>query len=383
MRQRVRVGVIGCGLIAQVMHLPYLAELGDRFEIGALCDVSSEVASACAERYGVARVHTDWGEMIDGGGLDAVLVLTYGSHAPMAVAAARAGLHALVEKPMGLSVAECREMVDAAAAAGTVLMVGTMKRYDPAAERLAALVGELDDLRLVRVTTLESPISPYIAHYPLVHASPARGRERPELPRDGDLAAQQAADEERVARALPDADENTRWCYRRILLDSLVHELNLLRATLGEPTEVTHAELSTRSVGLSLHFGATACHLSWVDLPGIARYSQELAFYAPDRRLTLTFPSPFLRSMPTRLTVEGGTPGTTEAWARDEQVAFDEAFKRELVELHDCIRDGRTPRTSGEDGLRDVALCASIARVHATREPEQHPTRTADQEVAQ
>jgi hypothetical protein len=64
-----------------------------------------------------------------------------------------------------------------------------------------------------------------------------------------------------------DVDEQTRWCYRRILLDSLVHELNLLRGALGEPTEVTHAELLPQAVGLSRRFGETPCHLSWVDLP--------------------------------------------------------------------------------------------------------------------
>ncbi len=50
MARRKRVGVIGSGLIAQVMHLPYLAELSDRFEIAALCDVSDEVVEACAGR---------------------------------------------------------------------------------------------------------------------------------------------------------------------------------------------------------------------------------------------------------------------------------------------------------------------------------------------
>jgi predicted dehydrogenase len=246
-------------------------------------------------------------------------------------------------------------------------MVGYMKRYDPAYEELAAKL-DRGALRFARITTLESPLEPYVAHYPLVRT--ARGAHQPE-------------DDERVARALPDADDQTRWCYRRILLDSLVHELNLLRGFLGEPTEVTHAELSPQIVGTSLRFGETACHLSWVDLPGIARYSQELAFYAPDRRLTLTFPSPFLRSMPTRLTVEDGTPGTAEAWAREERIGFEEAFKRELIEFHDCILDGRAPRTSGEDGLRDVALCTSIARAHMTGVPVEHPTRTADQEVPQ
>ncbi len=58
-----------------------------------------------------------------------------------------------------------------------------------------------------------------------------------------------------------------------------------------------------------MRFGETDCHLSWVDLPGIARYRQEFGFYSPDQRLTLELPSPFLRNMPSRLIVEGGRAG--------------------------------------------------------------------------
>ena len=57
---RLKVGVIGCGLIAQVMHLHYLRELAEQFEIAALCDVSAAVCGACAGDYGVARTCTDW-----------------------------------------------------------------------------------------------------------------------------------------------------------------------------------------------------------------------------------------------------------------------------------------------------------------------------------
>src|SRR5437868_9428731 len=128
---RIRVGVIGCGLIAQVMHLHYLRELGDRFEIAALCDVSEDVRSACAREYGVDQQFASWQEMLTQP-LDAVLVLTSGSHAPIAIAAARAGIHTFVEKPMCFSLAEGQAMIEAADDAGTILMVGYNKRYDPA-----------------------------------------------------------------------------------------------------------------------------------------------------------------------------------------------------------------------------------------------------------
>ena len=64
------------------------------------------------------------------------MVLTSGSHAPIAEAAAQAGRHVFVEKPMCYSAAEGRAMVAAADAAGVVLMVGYPKRYDPAFARM-------------------------------------------------------------------------------------------------------------------------------------------------------------------------------------------------------------------------------------------------------
>lgn len=110
--------------------------------------------------------------------------------------------------------------------------------------------------------------------------------------------------------------------------------------------------------------------LPWVDLPGIARYAQQFAFYAPDRRITLELRSPLLRSMP------GGEPETTHAWESEEVVSFDEAFKRELVEFSACIVSNREARTSGRDWLGDVSVCEALARAHLTSNPDPgHPRR--------
>jgi predicted dehydrogenase len=366
MAERIRVGVIGCGVIAQVMHLPHLLELDDLFELRAVCDISQATASACSDRFGGPAVYTDWNEMLAEEPLDAVLVLISGSHAPAAIAAGRAGVHVLVEKPMCLNVEEGQEMIEAARAGGAVLMVGTMKRYDPAYERLLELLPEAGELRLIRVTTLESPFRPYVEGYPLTSAVPGP----PEI-----LEQLLAEDEQRLRAALPDADEETRHCYRWMLLDNLVHELNALRGALGEPDSIKYAELSRRVVNLSLTFGGVDCHLSWVDLPGMARYRQELAFYGLDRRLTLTLPSPYLRGFPSELAIEGGGGnGDSHAWRRVETVSYIEAFKRELIEFQAAIREQRDPRTDGLDGLHDVALCHALARVHLSGDPMSRPS---------
>ena len=140
---RLRVGLVGTGLIAQVMHLHYLAELADRVRGRRGVRHRPGSARACAERYGIPAAFTDWQELLRHP-LDAVLVLTSGSHAPIAVAAARAGLHVFTEKPMCFSAAEGREMVAAAEQAGVILMVGYPKRYDPAFARFQEEAAELD-----------------------------------------------------------------------------------------------------------------------------------------------------------------------------------------------------------------------------------------------
>ena len=261
---------------------------------------------------------------------------------------------------MALCAADARRMVKAAAQAGVRLMVGTMKRYDPAYERLIELLPDPRDVRLVRSTTLESPFEPYVEHYSLITG----GGVPPEV-----LAPLRAHDEQIVTDTLPGADENTRHCYRWILLDSLVHECSVLRGVLGEPTEVLSATLAPQLVSADVRFGSIPCHISWVDLPGIARYREEIAFYAPDRRLTLELPSPFLRSMPSHLIVEGGVPGTALNWSNDEVPGYDEAFRRELIEFSECIRTGREARTSGADAVGDQVMLEMIARAHRQGPP--------------
>lgn len=362
-RERLRVGVVGCGVIAQVMHLTHVRALGELYELAAVCDISPELADACARRYGAERAFTDYEEMLAEAELDVVLDLTPDSHAPLALAAARAGCHVFVEKPMCFGLGEGREVFEAVREAGVTLMVGTHKRYDPAYERLLELLPGAS-VPLVQSTTLESPFEPYVEQYGLLRgAAPA-----------GVLDALRAEHRARLVAELPDADEETRHCYRYMLLCNLIHELNMLRGALGEPDLVRYANVGREVTHIGLRFGETECHLSWVNLPGMARYSQQLAFFGLERRLTLRLPSPYLRDMPSELAIETGEDGSAHSQRSVEIVSYEEAFKRELVELAAAIAERRDPRTSILDGLHDVALCASIIRCHQSGEPIEHPS---------
>jgi predicted dehydrogenase len=363
MARRLKVGVIGCGLIAQVMHLHYLRELSHRFEIAAIADLSEEVRAACAREYDVPKQFATWQELV-AEPLDAVLVLTSGSHAPIAIAAARAGMHVLVEKPMCFSVAEGQAMIDAAASAGVTLMVAYNKRYDPAYLRLLEEARAMRDVRVLRVTTLESPYAPYVQHYPL-----HRGGALPPQT----VQALTADNQARITAAIGEADPLSRWAYHLVLLDSLVHEFSAIRGLLGEPDRLDFADIRETGLTTILTFGSTQCVFAWVDLPGIARYDMEFALYSPDRRLTLSFPSPFLRSMPTLLITETGDAGSPRSSRTEEITSFNESFKEELIHFYECATTGRVPVTSGVDSLHDIALCESVVAVHRSRTPKDRP----------
>lgn len=347
------------------MHLHFLRELADRFEIAAVCDLSAETAAACAREYAVGVVHTDWRAMLREP-LDAVLVLTSGSHAPIAVEAARAGLHVFVEKPMCFSTAEAGEMVAEAHRAGVTLMVGYPKRYDPAYRRFVDEVSRMEGRRLLRVTTTESPFAPYVAHYPLT--PPAS-----DVPTEvlGPLREDAAR---RIRSAIGTDDEFLVGQYQTVLLDTLVHEINSARGVLGEPERLEYVDLRPGSLSAFLTFADATAAIHWVDVPAMTRYSMEFMMVAAGARATLTFPSPYLRNAPTSLVLEGGSGDDVASWRRDEVTSYDSGFKEELVAFHDAVVAGTRVPTDGADGARDIAMCQAIIRCVQTRSPVARPT---------
>src|ERR687897_2106589 len=111
MPRKIRVGLIGTSAWAADFHLPAL-ESHDQALVAAICGRDHHRARALAEQQGVEQVFTDYRVMIDRAGLDAVAVVTPEDlHHPMVMAALRAGLHVLCEKPMAFTAAESEEML--------------------------------------------------------------------------------------------------------------------------------------------------------------------------------------------------------------------------------------------------------------------------------
>lgn len=127
---KVRVAVIGCGSISKYRHIPEYAS-HDNVELVAFVDPVIERAQQFADKY-EAKAYADLETMLAEVKPDAVSVCTPNAlHAPMAITAANAGVHVLVEKPMAVTDAEAAAMVEAASKNGVKLMVGHNQRFMP------------------------------------------------------------------------------------------------------------------------------------------------------------------------------------------------------------------------------------------------------------
>ena len=126
----VKVGVIGCGKIAITRHLPEYASNPD-VEIAGVYDFNLERAKEVAEQY-QTRAYESVEEMLNDPQIEAVSVCVRNSdHSKVTVDALRAGKHVLCEKPMAVSLDECKEMVKTAEKTGKKLMIGHNQRFNP------------------------------------------------------------------------------------------------------------------------------------------------------------------------------------------------------------------------------------------------------------
>lgn len=154
-RKRLKIGIIGCGGIAEMKHLPSLEKLPEFCEMVAFCDIVEARAVAAASKYGAetAKVYTDYQELLKDPAIDVVHVLTPNLyHSFMTIDALEAGKHVMCEKPMAINSQEARLMLDAAERTGKKLTIGYQNRFSKEAQYVyrTSQNGELGDVYMAK-----------------------------------------------------------------------------------------------------------------------------------------------------------------------------------------------------------------------------------------
>lgn len=153
--QKLRMGVIGVGGIAQGRHIPTFLKLSDQVTIEAISDVNEETAKNVAERFNISKVYSDYRDMFQD--VDAVTICTPNKfHAEITIAALEAGIHVLCEKPMAMTPEECQAMMDAAEKSGKVLAIAYHYRFmkDSQAAKRVILEDEIGQPIVARAKAL-------------------------------------------------------------------------------------------------------------------------------------------------------------------------------------------------------------------------------------
>jgi predicted dehydrogenase len=124
-----RAGVVGCGGISQIIHIPLLAK-NPLFQLVALCDVDDRKLAFLTKRYKNTQTYRDIEEMLRNVELDVLFILTpTNMHVPMALMALKRGIHLFIERPVARNAVEAKRIFDAAQKAGCHVMVGMQSRF--------------------------------------------------------------------------------------------------------------------------------------------------------------------------------------------------------------------------------------------------------------
>jgi predicted dehydrogenase len=351
-----------------MMHLPTLAERPDLFRIVALADVNERTLQAVGERYGVSVRVKDQRELLGRDDVDALLVFTSGCHRDAMLDLVKSDKHVFVEKPLAYSLKETEEVAVAARGRKGQLMVGYHKRFDPAYLRARDEIRGMKDLRYAEVTVLHPDDSGARTHHAVLPVPDQPWSPRPEAELDGGLAAQVAKGAAAGCVDLMVGKEAspTRRLAAYILFDSLIHDVSAVRGILGEPERVLSAHAwrdGMAQTSVTQFPGDVRVVMSWISLPGLRLYEERLRFVSPAARVTLTFPSPYLRHFPTPLLIQ--RMDGDEVVSEQRTVSYEEAFRAELHHFRACIAEGRRATPSIEDAVGDARWIQQIADAYA------------------
>jgi len=150
MKKQIKVGVVGCGywgpnLVRNLRSLPDCS-------LKIMCDVSEQRLTHLRSLYPEVEGETDYNHMLNGIGLDAVVIATaVKSHYSMAKASLLSGKHTFIEKPMASSSEECQDLIEIARKKGLVLMTGHTFLYSPAVRKIKDIIksGDIGEIRYI------------------------------------------------------------------------------------------------------------------------------------------------------------------------------------------------------------------------------------------
>lgn len=357
---RLRVGIVGAGEVTQVVHLPTLALLSDKYSVTAICDISHEAVKYVGTKWNIAHTFTSSQEMVQSNDIDVVLIANSDEyHAQCAVEAADAGKHVFIEKPMALTRAHAKQIQEAAARNSVKIFVGYMRRYATAFVEFKRILAESGPIRHAIVKDIVGPNSFFVS-------------QSGTLPQKFVQDIPQTASTDRSERAkaiLHDvlgptkaADTRLGSVYR--LLGSLgSHDLSFMREALGgKPDRCTSAFASHDGQFISAQFEYTNhggkdpySVLYTTGIHNVGVFESFLEVFTDDRILRIDIDTPYVKGLPIRVTVKEND----ERGQYSERIirpTYQDAYTTEFLDLYQALTTGTDLKTTPEDAIEDLDI---------------------------
>lgn len=348
----IKVGLIGLGEVAQLMHLPLLAD-DPRFSIAAISDVSPSLLEHVGNRYGVAARHLDANSLLTNSTLDAIFILTPDHlHAELLEQAIRTGKHVFIEKPACLTAAQLEPILSVPRRPGQVVFVGYMRRFSRAFLALKERLPPLETIRHVRIRDIIREAPFFVAQTRNVFK-----------PNDvsPDLIAEGRARTQAMLRSVmgEDCPQDALRAYQ-VLTGLSSHSFSAMRDLLGPPKAVRHATQHNGETVIALfdygHF--TALYEAVID--DVSRFDAGIEVLTQTQHFKMNYDTPYIRNLPTRLEIT--TSSDTETGTEIIGPIYEDPFRIELNAFLDSMVNLTPNKTSLEDSLVDLKLFAEVGR---------------------
>lgn len=347
-----RVGIVGCGEIAQVGHLPLLTELPN-YKVTALCDLSEKIIKYLGNMYGITNLYTDYRELVKSDDVDIVLVANK-DHTPITLAALNAGKHVFCEKPLCFNLEEADLIIEAEKRNNVKLMVGLMKRYDPAFQYALPIIKDMDDVHLIRVHDFAGDYTINSEIYDEV-----KNDDLPE-PVLNKLVADES---EKMLKAIGPERKHFLVPYSTLLY-LITHDLILLQEAFGKPSEIEYSDIYNDGILAVLRFGNNSrCIVEGALLLARREWDEKFEVYGNKKRILVEFPFPYIKNAQTKVHINEQDELDEKANVdKTIHTSYDEAYKREWRHFYDCITENKTPLTSSLKAKNDIELCINIIK---------------------
>lgn len=346
MSRVLNVGIVGTGEVAQVIHMPILAAMPDKYRITALCDVSKESLAYNGKKYGVDNLYTDAKELVRQKDLDVVFVLNSDEyHAEVAVDAANEGKHVLIEKPMALTMADADAVIEAKNKNKVKVMVGYMRRYATAFEAAVKEIGGLDKIIYARVRDIIGQNDYFVGQS---GTYPKRFSDISEAV----IVDKQERGKKLVTEAIGEADDQLAFYYR--FLGTLgSHDLSVMREALGMPKSVAGATAKGWFLNALFEYeNFNVVYETGIDHQG--RFDAHLEVYGETKSVRVEYDTPFIKSLPTKLIVNETVDGVFKETVI--RPTYKDPYTIELEAFYEAVTADGEIKTTPEDYKDDLVI---------------------------